>query len=250
MKSDYAACYRNLYENHWWWRAREKVLIKTIGQCFPQSENLRILDIGCGDGLFFKALSRFGTVDGIEHDEHIVSCRNRSNGKIMVCDFLQAFDSDSAYDLILMLDVIEHVKRDDRFLAKAKSLLRPGGKIIVTVPAFNALWTAHDDANEHFRRYTISALAQIAGKCSLRVEWARYFFSWLGFTKLLVRFKERFVKKQASLPAIPGNLINQLLIRISWLEFLCLRCFPFPFGSSLISVLVPDTSSEVRMGRA
>src|SRR4029079_6109803 len=108
MEAEYVALYRDLYRNHWWWRVRERILLSTIERLI-EVPPVRILDVGCGDGLFFDALQRFGDVTGIEADETTLGERNPWADRIVVGELDESFVPRDAFDLVLMLDVIEHV---------------------------------------------------------------------------------------------------------------------------------------------
>src|SRR5687768_17025438 len=149
MDPEYARKYRELYQRHWWWRAREGAILRELRQRQPPGGWRRILDVGCGDGLLFDQLSQFGSVEGIEPDLGLLDPKGRWRGSIHAIPFDQDFRPAHRYDVILMLDVVEHLAEPTRALAHARSLLEPGGVIIITVPAFQWLWTQHDDYNQH-----------------------------------------------------------------------------------------------------
>ena len=163
MHPEYALFYRELYEKHWWWRAREDLILETLERLAPGGGvEGPILDVGCGDGLFFDKLARFGSVEGIEMDPTGVSPVGRWRERIRVQPFDATFQPGKTYALVLLLDVIEHFEDPVGCLRRAVELLAPGGAILVTVPAFRALWTRHDEINRHFTRYTRRGLESVA----------------------------------------------------------------------------------------
>lgn len=236
MESIYAQQYRNLYENHWWWRAREHYVLDVIaGLNLPQQA--AIVDIGCGDGLFFGPLSKFGTPFGIEPDETLLS-QTPWRDHIYNVPFDQNFEVDQQFDLVLMLDVLEHLDDDKYALQKAANLLKPRGKILVTVPALMSVWTAHDAVNHHRCRYKKAELESLFRNTGLTVTFCRYYFVWTYFPKLLLSFKERLFGASTSntQTQIPSKMVNTLITRVSYLEHRLFHHIPIPFGTSLIAV--------------
>src|SRR5262245_47239949 len=154
MDPEYAQRYREIYEKHWWWRARERLILSTIEKIKSQGSRGSILDIGCGDGLLFDRLSAFGEVEGVEMDASLVSPKNPWKNRIHVCPFDDSFRPQKRYSLILMLDVLEHFADPLDPLRRALALLDQDGILLITVPAFLFLWTTHDELNHHFTRYT------------------------------------------------------------------------------------------------
>src|SRR5206468_10036883 len=147
----------------------------------------RILDVGCGAALFFDALEPFGHVEGIESDRTAVEGSGKWGSRIAIGNLDGAYKPAAPFDLILMLDVLEHIQDTDQLLRRAAEILTPGGRILVTVPAFKSLWTAHDDMNHHVTRYTAAELRATLTRAGLRVIQTRYLLPWLVLPKLLVR---------------------------------------------------------------
>jgi len=234
MDPGYASAYRELYERHWWWRAREALVRDELARLQPAGGWGRILDVGCGDGLFFDHLATLGQVEGVEPDAELLSGRPRP-GPIHVQPFDAGFDPGHRFGLILMLDVLEHLVDPVGALAHVADLLEPDGLWVGTVPAFRALWTAHDDANHHVTRYRRPALRSQVEAAGLDLQDARYFFHWVYPAKLLVRAGEVFRRPSDSRPHIPGPFVNGVLERTSRLEHRVARQLRLPFGSSLFA---------------
>ena len=237
MDPEYVARYATLYRDHWWWRAREAFVLDVIERALTGRLASKILDVGCGDGLFFDELQRFGQVEGIEPDEGAVSADGPWGDRIARGQLDESFAPQHRYSLILFLDVLEHVPSPVAVMRRALELLEADGSIIVTVPAHNALWTSHDVLNHHYRRYTkasFAALAKSAGACAAE---SYYFFHWLAPVKLGVRLKESLIGAHAESPGIPPRWINSLLRGISTVEQRTLTRLSIPFGTSLLVVL-------------
>ena len=121
-------------------------------------------------------------------------------------------------------------------LQHALSLLEDDGLLLITVPAFRALWTSHDDLNHHQTRYTKRTFARLAEACGLEVLEARYFFHWTCPVKLLIRCKESLLASPPRPTRIPAAAVNRLCFLLSRSEQMILGRLPVPFGSSLLMV--------------
>ena len=251
MRPDYAAAYENLYLHHWWWRARRALILKELRRLAPPGGFGKILDIGCGNGLFFDDLRELGTPEGVEPDAALVDPRGSERGLIHRVPFDSRFRPGSRYGLILMLDVLEHLPDDVEALGHAASLLTPQGVLFVTVPAFKALWTSHDLDNHHYTRYTRKSFRQVAQGAGLRPTRMWYFFHWLFPCKLLVRWKEAVVGPGSGTRRPPREPFNTMIFRLCRTEQFLSRRLPFPFGSSLlVQIEGPERKSPRRRGRA
>jgi 2-polyprenyl-3-methyl-5-hydroxy-6-metoxy-1,4-benzoquinol methylase len=234
MRQDYLDLYRELYARHWWWRAREKLILKTLRDLQPAQGWKSILDVGCGDGLFFDQLLQFGEVQGVEPAAAVVNPEGAHRSRIHICPFDENFQPGKQFPLILMLDVLEHLPDPAAALGRALALLAPQGMLLVTVPAFKWLWTNHDVINEHFTRYTRKTFRELARRAGLRIQAERYFFQWLFPVKLATRVLERAMHLQPQPARVPPKWINTPLYLLSRLEQKTWGALPWPFGSSLM----------------
>jgi SAM-dependent methyltransferase len=239
MQESYAAQYRELYYKHWWWRAREAMFIDILDRLYSTRKDLSILDVGCGDGLFFPALKRYGTPRGVEPVEEIVTELGRAEGDIYVGYFDDTYPTPAPIDLIVMADVIEHIPDDLPILQRAKRALAQDGTLLVSVPALECLWTHHDDLNLHERRYSKSSLKASLERAGFEVVSIRYAFIWPGFAKLILHFLEKLTSPKNKETHIPARPINAFLTALTRAEWLATRALPVPFGSSLIAVARP-----------
>jgi SAM-dependent methyltransferase len=206
------------------------------GRLLDGRRDAAILDVGCGDGVLFPFLSRYGDIEGIEPDASVVSDDSPWRSRIQIRPFDASFAPGRRYDLILMLDVLEHIERPESALRHVHDLLAPGGALLMTVPAFQLLWTHHDELNRHFRRYTKSMLVEAARDSGLVIRESWYAFQWLFFAKLVERARER-VFGAAPPETVPGPAINDALYTISIAERQIVGRH-MPFGSSLVAVMV------------
>jgi len=236
VQKEYGERYRELYEKHWWWRARAEAILYLLRRIQPPEGWGTILDVGCGDGLFFDRLSQFGEVEGIDLPEALVNPTDAQRQRIHVGPFDKSFQPGKQYSLILMLDVLEHLPDPLTALRHALSLLKSEGTLLATVPAFRVLWTNHDVINHHFTRYTKGSFRQLARQAGLRIETERYWFHWTFPVKLASRLVERLLGLQPAPPNIPPGWLNESLYLVTRIEQKTLGALPVPFGSSLMVV--------------
>lgn len=244
MDPEFGKAYAELYRTHWWFRAREMVLLREI-DCILRSRGPfepgigsrpRILDVGCGDALFFDRLTKIGDVEGIESEAALVRADNPHRSRIHLGFLDENFRPAAPYDLLLLLDVLEHIKEPAPVLKRAVELLAPAGKVIITVPAFQALWTTHDDLNHHFVRYTKRSFQQLAAKARMKIDHQRYLFQWTFLPKFGAHMVESVLKPKPSIPRTPPRIINGLLAAMSVGEAVLFENVSVPFGGSLLVV--------------
>jgi 2-polyprenyl-3-methyl-5-hydroxy-6-metoxy-1,4-benzoquinol methylase len=233
MDVRYSAVYPDLYRYHWWWRVRERMLISTLRQVAPPPP-ASILDVGCGGGLFFGELQQFGQVTGIEADPASVGQDNPWAHSIVRGELDDSYIPPAPFDLILMLDVLEHVPNVPKILANVARILAVDGRVVVTVPAFEWLWTSHDDMNHHVKRYTADDVRSTLQASGLAVFETRYLFQSLVLPKLAVRLSEATGLRRPDVPGIPGPAVSAVLQRWFWAEYRWLG--RLPFGTSVLAV--------------
>lgn len=228
-------------EHHWWYRGRRRVIRAELDR-LPLPANARVLDAGCGSGRTLQELVAYGEVCGIELDaEAAEMARRREHGDVRVGRLEQLPWSDEAFDLITCLDVIEHVPDDVAALAELRRVCRPGGWLLVTVPAYQALWSQHDEANHHFRRYSRAGLRQATRAAGWQVQRVSSFNSLLLAPAAAVRLTQRRLGTPNGYRgdlAVGPAWLNQVLERPLALEAGWLaRGRTLPLGLSLLAVL-------------
>lgn len=234
MQQIYAQSYAQLYATHWWWRARESVLINVL-RSIPLQRPAEILDFGCGDGLLFPVLTQFGEVRGIETDSSVLTADGPYRSKIKSDPLDSSTYEDWQFDLIIACDVLEHIDDDFQAAQNLLRMLKPGGFLLITVPAAPVLWDLHDQINHHYRRYTKNRLATLfEGKCQCLQ--LRYLFHSLFFAKLA--FKALNLSRHNKIPqhSMPPAWISKLAERFLRLEYVLLQPLNVPFGTSLLFV--------------
>ena len=224
---------------HWWYVARRRILAALIAREAELPKDARILEIGCGTGHNFEMLGRFGRVDALEVDEAARALAGRRLGRAVGDAPLPGLPGvpDHEYDLIALLDVLEHV--DDRAdsLRSIAAKLKPGGRILVTVPAFQWMWSAHDLAHHHKLRYSKKGLRRDAEAAGLRVRKLGYFNSLLFPIAAAVRLLGKAAGRTSSDDKVPPRPLNVLFETIFGLERHVIGRVPLPAGVSLFALL-------------
>jgi SAM-dependent methyltransferase len=238
MDPRYGAQYARLYHEHWWWRAREEYLARLLDRLIGPGGAGATFDFGCGDGLFFPILQRYGTElpCGLEHDASLLDPSGPWFDRISTGALLDDRSERGRYGLIVALDVLEHLEHPEPALAILRGRLRPGGWFVATVPAFDTLWTAHDDVNHHYRRYRLREFERMIGDAGLTIVESRYFFVWVAMVKWVVARLERIIPPAVKPPEVPAGPINAMALALTRLEQRVLGQRPPPFGSSAIVV--------------
>lgn len=226
---------------HWWFAGRRAVLASVIGSLGLPAD-ARILEIGSGTGGNLSMLSSFGKVSALEMDATARSIASKKTGgrfdiRAGRCPTDIPF-ADEKFDLICLFDVLEHIEEDMETLVAAKSLLAKGGRVLVTVPAYRWLWSAHDQHLHHKRRYSLSELRRKSAAAGLQPAKLSYFNTLLFPLAAMARLKDRLLgNSSASGTRIPPAPINRLFCALFSAERYLLGRFNLPFGVSLLAVL-------------
>ena len=226
---------------HWWYRARRDILRDYLTRYGNVPEGARILEIGCGTGHNLPMLAQFGDVDAIEIDpaaRHIASERlGKPVGDAPLPD-LPGMPR-GAYDLVAVLDVVEHIEDDVAALKGMASLLKPGGKILIAVPAHQWLWSAHDVVNHHHRRYSKDSLVTAITAAGLTSRKLTYFNSLLFPLAAAARIAGRLTGRDDSDDSPPAKPLNALFEAIFRLERHAVGRVPLTPGVSIVTLAEP-----------
>ncbi len=226
---------------HWWYRARREILSDYLTRFGDLPGGARILEIGCGTGHNLPMLAQFGEVDAIEIDETAAAKASERLGKPVGSSPLPELEgvAPGSYDLVAVLDVVEHVEDDIAALKAMATLLRPGGKILVTVPAHQWMWSAHDVVNHHKRRYSKGTLTAALEKAGLKGRKLRWFNSLLFPVAVAARFVGKLMGKDDSDDSPPPKPLNTVFEGVFGLERHLLGRVPMPPGLSIIVLASP-----------
>ena len=227
-----------LADVHWWYVARRKILADLIRREMSPPAKARILEIGCGTGHNLGMLAEFGAVDALEVDEAARSIAEERLGHAVASAPLPELKGvkRGGYDLIAALDVIEHIDDDHAALAAIAGRLKHGGKLLMTVPAHQWMWSAHDTANHHKRRYSKAALKALIAGSPLRLEKIGYFNSLLFPLAIAARGFGRLTGREDSDDKLPPKPLNLLFEKLFGLERHAVGRLPLPPGLSLFAV--------------
>ena len=228
-----------LDSDHWWFVARRDILQNLIERVVQPPKNARILEIGCGTGHNLAMLSKFGRVEATEMDKTARTLASKRLGRAVTdaaLPDLSAWPPDH-FDLVALLDVLEHVPDDRSALKSIRERLKPGGKLLVTVPANKWMWSAHDVAHHHHRRYGRDELRRVAIECGFEIDLLSPFNSLLFPLIASVRAAGKLTGRETADDAMPPKPVNSILKAVFGLEAGLIGRLPLPFGVSLVAVL-------------
>lgn len=238
---------RTAYERHYdldcrhFWRiGKRRLVLEWLGHNLPKGESLKILDIGGACSVISCELEMFGEVTVVEPDEgSVFLAREKLGINIQQGRLPDELGVSGPFDVIVLLDVLEHVEDDLKSLETIRDLLTPGGILICTVPAYPWLWSQHDVSLHHFRRYTCKSLCRRFGEAGLRVKRRSYYTSLLLPLVVVQRVLKRLLGNKQSTEykvRVPNGVVNRVLGSVMSLERGLLRLVDLPVGSSLIAV--------------
>jgi SAM-dependent methyltransferase len=228
-----------LEERHWWFVGRRRIVLGVLDRFVPASGGpLDVLDAGCGGGATLESLrARYGNARGLELSSVAVAYARERGRDVTQGSIEEMPFAEGSLDLALALDVIEHVPDDAVALRELHRVLKPGGSLLLTVPALMLLWSQHDVANGHYRRYTEGQLRRRVEEAGFEVAFATYFNTILFPPVLAARLLWRLrPKKVASDVAEVAGPVNAVLAGTFSLERHLLRHVSMPIGVSALCV--------------
>ena len=226
---------------HWWYRARRDILADYLTRYGALPADARILEIGCGTGHNLPMLARFGRVEAIEIDPAARGIASERLGQPVGDAPLPALPGveRGAYDLVAVLDVVEHIADDVAALAAMRTLLKPGGAILIAVPAHQWMWSAHDVVNHHHRRYSKATLRVAIARAGLRADKLSYFNSLLFPLAAAARVAGKVTGRQDSDDSPPAKPLNAVFEAVFRLERHLVGRVPMSPGVSIVTLARP-----------
>ena len=239
MEAEVFARMAELDSDHWWFAARRDILKSVIRRVVRPPKPAHILEIGCGTGHNLEMLSSFGAVEASELNDNARMLASKRLGRPIQAAALPDLSmfEQSSFDLVALLDVLEHIEDDHQALGAIFSLLKPGGKLLVTVPGNPWMWSEHDVAHHHHRRYRRSGLRKLAQGAGFAVDLLSPFNTLLFPAVAAARIAGKVTRNQSADDRLPPGPVNSLLRSIFSLESSLVGRVPLPFGVSLVAVL-------------
>lgn len=238
-KNEYQKLYN--FENFYWWHVGRKQIIQSLLQEISLKNNSRILDAGCGTGGNMKILARFGNVIGIDNSpEAIKFCKKRCFENIQLKNIENTGFSDNSFDLIVALDILEHLENDVEALKEFHRILKEDGYILISVPAYQFLWSEHDAAVHHKRRYSMKEINKCLLKANFQITKKTFAISFIAPAVFIYRIIQKIYskskKQKNSDYVILPVLLNNFFIFLLRIEAFLLKYMNFPFGISIMCI--------------
>jgi ubiquinone/menaquinone biosynthesis C-methylase UbiE len=230
------------YEQTYWWHLGRLRIIQTyIKKAVGRKKNLKILNVGCGTGGTIDMLESFGAVDNVDTSEDALTfMRQKGYANLFKVNDVQLPFEDETYDMVGAFDVLEHIEDENGALKEWRRVLKPGGAVVLTVPAYQWLWSGHDVSLHHKRRYTTSRIATAAKAAGLNVDRKSYAIVFslplvVGF-RLLNKVTRRKTTSETSYVKVPET-VNRIFTNALTVEAKAHKGITFPAGTTVIAVL-------------
>lgn len=228
MKRIYEEEYVRSEQKNAWFIRRKEFIFQLLKD---ERKTAKIIEIGCGSGYILDYLQKkgFKKLRGVDSSEYFLKYYKNIKKSIKI--------PNEKYDIVLLLDVIEHVKEEKTILNKINKILNSGGKLIISVPAYMFLWSHHDELNNHYRRYTSKSLKKILLKTGFKIEKITYWNTIMMPGILLFKKLEKISKKQVSNIESFPVWFNGIYKMILGIENVILRLgINLPFGMSIFAI--------------
>lgn len=196
--------------DHFWYIARKQLIDRLLAAVYGQQTGARqILDIGCGTGTELPVLAKYGKVVGLDNNIDALGMVAARGFATVMCDLENEQLPAASYDAVCAFDVLEHVDDDGRLMGEIFNSLKPGGYFIFTVPAFPWLFSSHDEAMGHFRRYSQVAIKKQLAAASFRSVKIGYWNVWLFLPVAIMRLVKRYLPRGQKAPQTEASNLPQ-----------------------------------------
>lgn len=222
------------FSQHWWFQSRKKIIDEIIYK-FIKKKKLDILDFGAGSGVNLKMLSKYGKVNIYEPHKETKNFLKKKYKDKKKFNILNRFN-DKKFDLIILADVLEHLKNDKKELIKLKRCLNKKGFILITVPAYKFLFSKKDKVLGHYRRYNKVEIKRLFKNFNLAKLTYFNFILFLPLSISIIILKILRINFIDEVEKMPNKIINKLLFIIFSLEKKIIKNFNLPFGISILGL--------------
>jgi len=226
-------------DTHWWFVARRTIIKTILSTCVVLPEKAQILEAGCGTGGNLSMLTDFGEVSAFEPDTEARKFAGLKGNHNIQAGYLPdkiPFGM-GRFDLVTAFDVLEHLEDDKTCLLALGDHVRPGGWMVLTVPAFQFLWSKHDELHHHKKRYSKRKLLNVTQAAGFLPHFMSFFNTFLFPVAFVSRLAKKILNTQNTQEdKVPPAIINNILLRVFCMERFFIEHIPFPFGLSLIMV--------------
>jgi SAM-dependent methyltransferase len=235
-------------EWYWWHRGRQAIVQRLAARYAPQGA--RLLDVGCGTGATTLGLRRFGRVFGLDIGRRALEVARARGLAVARASAERLPARPGAFDLVVALDVLEHLEDDVSAAREMLGALRPGGFLLATVPAYPFLWSGHDEVLGHRRRYLRRQLVAALERAGFEIALCSYVMGSILPAAIVVRLWERWARRgsprrESGYVVVPAPL-NALL---AWITASGSRLLPWvrlPFGLSIAAVARRPLAAQTR----
>lgn len=226
-------------EDYWWFKGRKKIIQSLLNTQIKDKLNLKILDVGCGSGGTTSILTEFGTVYGIDFSFSALKFSNQRGLKVLKSDVYEMPFSSESFDIVTMFDSLEHIENELKVLSEIKRVMKKNSLLFITVPAYQFLWSNHDEALLHFRRYNSKNLDLVIKNTGLNNIRMSYFVSIiflpLALFRIFSKLKTNKEKPKPTLIRVP-KFIDEILQKLLFFENRLMQKVNLPFGLSLMCI--------------
>ncbi|GDY02830.1 methyltransferase [Planctomycetota bacterium] len=238
------ATFAKLEDSHFWFVSRRRIFFDLLDRELRGESALRVLEVGCGAGGMLGPLQRYGTVHGLDIDrDYVQYCAQRGFQRVLCGSGYELPFPDASFDLVCLFDTIEHIPEEQLAMAEIARVLKPGGRVFFSVPAYQWLWSQNDKIAHHCRRYTAGRLRLALQSAGLAVRRMSYFNAFLlpliVPAILLQKLRERFGKlpdgynnTSVQMPSLLNRMFTAVMSSERWF----LRWLSFPVGHSLLCI--------------